>query len=131
MVLERSTADGKRKRTYETLPAGTTKKEAEKRLREKIIELEQHGSGQPSKRALESWLREFEDLYVQGQGLAPTTVSSYEDAIYRYIIPVIGDVPLCELTPLTIQKWVNRISEHSPATGNPLAPKTIHIDRNV
>lgn len=31
-----------------------------------------------------------------------------------------------ELFLLTIQKWVNEISERSPATGNPLSPKTVH-----
>lgn len=126
LVLERATVDGRRKRSYETLQVGTTKKEAEKRLREKIIELEQYGSGQPSKRSLKSWLLEFEEMYVHGKNLAPTTAASYEDAIRTYIVPVLGEVPLCELTPLAIQKWVNQISEHSPATGNPLSPKTVH-----
>lgn len=126
LVLEQSNTDGKRKRTYETLPASTTKKEAERRLREKIIEMEQYGSRQPSKRTLENWLEEFKTLYVQGQGLAPTTAASYEDAIHRYIVPVLGNIPLCDLTPLAIQKWVNQISENSPATSNPLSPKTVH-----
>lgn len=126
MVLERSAADGKRRRTYETLPVGTTKKEAEKRLREKITELERHGSKQPSQRTLESWLLEFKEIYVHGNNLAPTTVAGYEDTIHVYVIPVLGQVRLCDLTSLMIQNWVNQISKASPATGNPLSPKTIH-----
>lgn len=126
IVLERPTIDGKRRRTYETLPVGTTKKEAEKRLREKIMEIERNGSGQPSRRTLESWLLEFEEIYVHGNNLAPTTIAGYEDAIHVYVTPVLGDVPLCDLTPLVIQKWVNQISERSPVTGNPLSPKTVH-----
>lgn len=126
LVLEYPSGNGKRNRSYETLPVGTGKKEAERRLREKIVEMEEYGSKHPSKRTLESWLLQFEDLYVHGQGLAPTTVASYEDAIHRYVIPVIGEVPLCDLTPLMIQNWVNQISKASPATGNPLSPKTVH-----
>lgn len=126
MVLEFPSSDGKRKRSYQTLPIGTTKKEAERKLREKIMEIEEYGSKRPSKRTLERWLAEFEELYVHGQGLAPTTAASYEDAIHRYVVPVIGEVPLGDLTPLVIQKWVNQISKASPATGNPLSPKTVH-----
>ena len=125
MVLERATADGKRRRTYETLPVGTTKKEAEKRLREKIIELEQYGSGQPSKRSLKSWLLEFEEMYVHGKNLAPTTAASYEDAIRTYIVPVLGEVPLCELTPLAIQKWVNPNIPQQPEILCPQRPYII------
>lgn len=126
LVLEYPSGNGKRNRSYETLSAGTTKKQAEHKLMEKIMEIEQYGSGQPSQRTFESWLLEFEKLYVHGSGMAPTSVASYEDAIHVYIVPILGKIPLCELSPLIIQKWVNQISEHSPATGKPLSPKTVH-----
>ncbi len=125
IIIERPAADGKRRRDYQTLPVGTTKKEAEKKLRELISEHEQSGFSKGGRISLRSWLRQFQELHVEAAGLSPTTIDSYRDAIGNYIVPVLGDVPLEDLTPILIQKWVNRISKASPATGKPLAPKTV------
>lgn len=125
LIIEKPTIEGERKRSYITLPIGTTKRAAEKRLRELLSEYEQGEFLERKDLSVKKWMEEFQSLYVKKAGLSPTTISSYEDAINHYIVPLLGDRLLQELSPIAIQKWVNQIAEKSPASGKPLAPKTV------
>lgn len=125
LIIERDSVDGKRKRDYLTLPAGTSKKAAEKKLRELLAEYEQDSFLPKSKISVQEWMRQFQELYVKTAGLSPTTQDSYRDAIDNYILPLLGDRLLQDVTPLLIQRWINQIAETSPASGQPLAPKTV------
>lgn len=119
------TVDGKRQRKYVTLPMGTTKKTAEKKLREMIAECEEGSYLRKNDMSVATWMKKFEELYMDAAGLSPTTVVRYKCTIKNYIIPHLGDILIQNLTPIKIQEWVNSMSQKSPCTGKALAPKTV------
>ena len=60
--------------------------------------------------------------------IAGASDTVYRDKIDHYINPVLGNIPLGKLTGQDVQQWVNQISRKSPASGNPISPKSV---RNV
>ena len=94
-----------------------------------------HSTGVPLR--FGQWASEW--LAAANQTLKPTTVSSYEWMLNRYILPVIGHVVLADLTPLHIQS-VLKVDASARTRAYALAimrralsvaEKWGHVDRNV
>ena len=126
LIIETSAGkDGKRNRIYKTVKG--TKKQAEAVLRQTIVEIETQTYISPSKLTVKDWMNEWMNLYIIGKR-SVTTIEGYWNQINNYLIPVLGDIYLQDLSPSMVQKWVNQMREKSPRTGKPLSPKTI---RNI
>jgi len=119
-------SNGKRLRDYKTFPIGTTKKHAERVLQEMILAVANQEHVKDSNVTVREFLLEWLDVYNRGNSV--TTISGYRDIIDRYLIPEFGMVKLNNLTPLSLQKYYNRLYEHSPLSGKPLAKQTV---RNI
>ncbi len=109
---------GKRNREYATFKG--TRKQAEAEKNRLIMAIEKGDVINESPIQLGSWMQEWLHLYCVN--VEATTKCNYEGQISRYLIPIIGHIPLKSLENAHIQAWVNKLS----ADG--LSPKTI---RNV
>jgi len=98
---------------------GKTKKEVRQKLNKIIVQLENHTFIQPSKLPVSAWLTIWLNEYTAN--VKPFTRKAYEDRIRLHIIPSIGAVKLCNLTPHTVQAFVNQLSQEPKS----LAPKTV------
>ncbi|MCP4607535.1 MAG: site-specific integrase [Planctomycetes bacterium] len=92
--------NGKRLRKYETVRG--PKKEAERRLRELLTNLDKGIPINMSKanvgEFLGQWLRDYAETNT-----SPRTVEGYKGVVNRYLVPSIGRVPLTKLTPQHVQ----------------------------
>lgn len=98
---------GKRNRKYFTIH--DTKKRAIQKLNDLIYEYSHGTYVEPSKHTVNTFMKEFMSTYVI-PNTSPTTYESYQKIIDRYIKPILGHMPLEDLTPIMIQKWVNSLS---------------------
>ncbi len=114
---------GKRNRKYVTLH-NITKKQAEKALRKMEIDIENDEYIDRDGTALIEWIDKWFNLFKKD--ISPTTERGYRDQIKIYIRNhKIGGICLQDLTTEDVQSWINDISAASPATGEPLSPKTV------
>ena len=81
-----------------------------------------------------SWMRKYEwmriwyDTYCEGS-LKPSSLINYETYIEKHIKPTIGNVKLCELTPLRLQSFYQEKFKNGRLDGKGgLSPKTM---RNI
>ncbi|MFC2042406.1 tyrosine-type recombinase/integrase [Chloroflexota bacterium] len=108
--LGKESKTGKYKQYFETLPQGSSKKDAQRRLRELLTQLDKGTFCQPGKvtvaEYLETWLRDY-----CRANLAPNTTQTYEFFVHKHIIPVIGNHPLSQLKSSDLQRlYSNKIS---------------------
>ncbi len=100
--LPRDPATGKRKQ--ECISVKGTKKKAEKRLAERLLQVDTGEYVKPSKLTvadfLERWLRD----YVRPL-LSPKTAEGYQDIVRKRLIPNFGQIPLTELKPKHVQEF--------------------------
>ena len=62
---------------------------------------------------LGSWLQEWMELYVWPTGLAKSTKACYNRAVSA--VPArLGDIPLMELSPLVIRRWLLSVATETP-----------------
>lgn len=75
---------------------------------------------------------ELADLYMRlhTANLKPLTISSYEDRLRLHILPALGEVRLCKLTPTMVQEFIDGLS-YETAKRKALAPKTIKCIHGV
>ena len=99
----RDPATGKRLRHYEAIRG--TKKDAQRRLAELQVEVEQ-GSyvRQPKHLTVASWLEQWLKDYVE-MHCSPRTVESYRSIVHKHLIPTLGKLPLTKLEPYHIQDY--------------------------
>jgi integrase len=101
-----------------------TKREAEKALREAIGAHERGRSVTRSRRTVESFLVEWHQAVRAG--LRPTTWVNYKDYINAYVIPVIGDTRLQELTPVRLNLlYAHLLTKGRVRSKGGLSPKTV------
>ena len=105
------------------MPTGTTKREAERILREMIVAIDNQKYVPNSNINVKDFMREWMDTYNRSK--SPTTLNGYRDIIEGYLIPEFGRVKLRDLTQYAIQKYYNRLYEMSPLSGKPLSAKTV------
>jgi len=94
---------GKYKQYFETLPKGSSKGDAQKRLREILTEIDKGTFCKPGKLTvaeyLESWLLDYCKA-----NLAQNTAETYEFFVRKHIIPAIGNIPLSQLKSSDLQR---------------------------
>ncbi|MGN1411441.1 MAG: tyrosine-type recombinase/integrase [Oscillospiraceae bacterium] len=81
----------------------------------------------PNKSTVNEFLQEWLQTYVQPTR-KPSTYDGYVKIIDRYIKHTIGNVYLCDLSSIMVQRFINSLSKSSTVSDNPLSPKTI---RNI
>ena len=114
---------GKRRRHRETFVG--SKKDAERRMREILTEVETGMYLPPSHMTTGQYLERWSENYA-ALHTSPRTASSYQAELRRHIIPGIGDIPLTELRPHHIEQYYVQAvkSGRKDGTGG-LAPKTV------
>lgn len=113
---------GKRNRTYHTIHGN--KKQAEKYLRDTLAEMENQTYIKPNNVLLKDWLNEWYKDYLEGT-LSASTLRGYRYQIDNYLIPMLGNIPIQNLTTLQIQKMVNELKFESPITHKPMSAKSV------
>ena len=117
-----TTAGGKRRRISRTV-RDVSKREAERRLRELILEIESGSYVDPTATTvaehLDRWLAHVEPM------LRPTTLEAHRMFILAYISPRIGSVKLSDLTRNTVQELYSNLLKQGGRKGGPLAPRTV------
>lgn len=99
----------KRKRGYRTKTAATAALNAE------LADRNDGSYIEPSRQPLAAYLAEW--LSATGPSRAPTSNYTYQSEIAYAIAPRIGHIALADLTPQTLQRWLNELSKtHAPAT---------------
>ena len=105
---------GRRKQKW--IPAGKSKRGAERRLTELVGEV-QNGTYREIKKIT---FAEFAELWIKSYAetkTKPSTLRSYKDIIHKHLIPVMGDYLLTELTTGMLQKYVAiRLQKVKPKT---------------
>ena len=99
---------------------GRTQREVAQKLREVTVDIDQRTYVEPSKMTLSQWLDIWLEEYLNS--VKPRTAESYRSNCTGHIKPSLGAVRLCDLTPLDVQRFYNRLT--SEKTGKPLSPKT-------
>ena len=113
---------GKRRRR--TRSGFKTRKEAATAMREAISAHERGRSVSRTRRTVADFLLEWHP--AMRASLRPTTWVNYGDYIRAYVIPVIGDIRLQELTPMRLNLLYGHLLEKGRVRGpGGLAPKTV------
>lgn len=121
--LERDPATGKRRQKWHTVRG--TKRQAEKRLAELLVEADrgQLGSGRKVTVAeyLDRWLKDHAEANT-----SPKTFTRYRGIVKCNIVPFVGQVPLDRLTPAQIVGWQSnlRSAPRSDKKLGTLSPQT-------
>lgn len=101
---------------------GATQKETARKLKA-ILKAVDDGAYRKEKRmTVEQWMTEWLNTY--GGSWKPRTRDDYRSKAQLHIIPYFQGAQIGALTPLQIQKWVNRLSEGADGR-QPLSPKTV------
>ena len=85
---------------------GKTYQECLEKVQDLTYQIRKKTYFEPSKILFKDWLTDWLNTYRKND-LKPTTYSSYETNIRVHIIPGLGHVPICELTPRMIQVFLN------------------------
>lgn len=102
-----------------------TKKEAEKRLSELLHQLDKGEFIKPDKitvaEFLERWLKDY-----TRPNLAPKTADWYAYIIRSHIVPSLGNIPLAQLKPETLQRYyAEKLSSGRRDGQGALSPQTV------
>jgi len=100
--IGRDPATGKRLRHFETIKG--TKKDAQRRLAELQVSVEQGSYAKPRRLTLGEWLEDWLNNYVIAN-CSPRTADSYRSEIRNHISPSLGAIPLTQLRPEHIQSY--------------------------
>ena len=92
------------KRRQQWISVKGTKKDAEKRLSELLLQLDTGTFMKPSKTTLEEYLERWLRDYAW-PNLAPRTAEGYEHIIRRHLIPSLGSTTLTLLKPEHLQRY--------------------------
>ncbi len=112
--LGKDPATGKYISHYETVRGN--KKDAERRLNELI---HQCGNGtfiKPAKTTVADYLNQWLKDYAY-PNLSPHTAEGYDSIVSRHLIPALGAIPLNQLRPEIIQRYISDKLSNGSATG--------------
>lgn len=113
--------DGKKKQIERR--CGSTKREALEKLNEELYNLN-NGFERPKetvfKGYLETWLEDFVKPVK-----TVNTYFSYKNSIDKYISPYLGNLKLCDVKPIHIEKFLNKMRNTKQLNGKPLSSTTI------
>jgi integrase len=96
---------GKRKQQWHTVTG--TKRDAERLLREMLVDMEKGTYVKPNRLTLGDWLNQWLNDYVAIH-LTPSTIESYSYIVRQHLIPGLGSIPLAQLRPYHIQDYYAR-----------------------
>lgn len=114
--------DGVPKRKYFY---GKTKREVTEKVNKTLAEIRGNTYTEPCKVTLYEWLCTWLDTYCRGE-LKQTTIVNYETYIEKHIRPTIGNVKLCDLTPMILQQFYQEKFKNGRLDGKGgLSPKTM------
>jgi len=120
-------ATGKRLRHFESIQG--TKKDAQRRLHELLLSVEQGSFIKPKRITLGEWLGDWLNGYVK-TNCSPRTLDGYHTIIRRHLIPNLGMIPLSQVQPQHIQQYYARaLSEPGSDEKGLSARSVLHIHR--
>lgn len=121
---------GKRHQKTETVRG--TKREAEKRLAQLLVEAEQGRIGLSGKMTVGEFLARWLQEHVE-PNLSPKSIARYRSLVTHHIVPYIGSVQLDKLRPAHIISMNMRLRDACSADGRgkPLASSTRHYIHRV
>jgi integrase len=93
-----------RKRKQQWISIKGTKKEAEKKLADLLHQLDTGSFVRSTKITLGEFVKRWLKDYAAAN-LAPRTAQGYEAIAETHLLPLLGNIPLVELKPETIQKY--------------------------
>lgn len=101
-----------------------TQKEVTQKIKELTREIDSGSYVEPCKLTVAEFLEIWQKEYLNS--VKPNTAHGYRTHCRVHIIPGIGAVKLCKLTPLIIQRFYNSLE--NATTSKPLSPKSV---RNI
>ncbi len=124
----RNGATGKRRRHYESVKG--RKADAERRLAELLVSIEEGSYVKPKRLSLAEYLQQWLDGYVK-TNCSPRTLDSYQCIVKCHLIPNLGMIPLSQLQPQHIQQYyAHALSEGRADRKGGLSARTVlHIHR--
>lgn len=110
---------------------GKTRKEVAEKLNA-VLHNKQTGSYvTPNKTMLKDWLIQWLQNYAS-VSIRPSTYISYEGYVHNHIIPILGDIPIQQITPAVIKNFYNQKFENGRTDGRGgLSAKTIRNLHNM
>ncbi len=118
-------ANGKRQSVY-----GGSQRAARQRMRQMQREIDE-GRPLTAHRGvtvgtfLSSWLQDTLPPRVQSGRMTASTLDSYDDQIRRHVIPVLGHVPLKDLTPAMVRSWLALKQTEITPRGRALSARSV------
>lgn len=110
------------KRKQKNMGSYPLKRDANKRLNEIKEEIYKEELLLPNEIILEDFILDFLNKYKMN--LSITTYNCYIRICKKYIIPLIGDIKLCDIKPIHIQSYVDDLLDL-------LTPQTIKVHLNI
>lgn len=127
--------DGKRRRIRKTFH-GKSQQEVKEKMQDASVSLQKKDFFEPSKATLSQWIDIWLNEYCAH--IKYQTRKNYKSQCETHIKPMLGEIPLAELTSEHIQKFYNRLAEdgrkvtrkdsqtgRTETTTAPLSPKSI------
>ena len=116
------TVEGKQKKKYFY---GKTKREVTDKVNQVLNELRLNTYIEPSGMTLIEWLNTWIDAYCRNE-VRESTLVNYEIFAEKHIAPTIGNIRLCNLNPVILQRFYNDKQHNGRLRGSGgLSPKTI------
>lgn len=110
--LGKNTRTGKYESYYETFHGNKT--QAEIRLRQLLTDLDKGLFVKPGKSTCDDYLKKCLEEYAY-PNLSPKTAEGYESIIYKHLVPAFSDIPLTQLRPEMIQRYIGDELTHGRA----------------
>lgn len=110
------------KRKQKNMGSYPLKRDANKRLNEVKEEIYKEELLLPNEIILQDFLLDFLEKYKMN--LSITTYNCYMRICKKYIIPLLGDIKLCDIRPIHIQNYVDDLLDL-------LTPQTIKVHLNI
>lgn len=110
------------KRKQKNMGSYPLKRDANKRLNEVKEEIYKEELLLPNEIILQDFLLDFLEKYKMN--LSITTYNRYMRICKKYIIPLLGDIKLCDIRPIHIQNYVDDLLDL-------LTPQTIKVHLNI
>lgn len=110
------------KRKQKNMGSYPLKRDANKRLNEIKEEIYKDELLVPNEMILKDYILNFLEKYKIN--LSITTYNSYKRICNKYIIPLLGDIKLCDIKPIHIQNYVDDLLDL-------LTPQTIRVHLNI
>ena len=114
--------DGKKKQIERK--GGKTKREALEKLNEALYQ-QNNGFERPKETIFSNYLDMWLNDFVKPK-TAVNTYVSYKNSIEKYINPVLGNLKICDIKPLHIQTFLNKLRNCKQKNGKPLTSTTMH-----